>query len=156
MSAEPSAANDFLAAHARLLCNSYRHWTGRDLIDPGLDDVAAARALFEAPFAVVSHGAEDDPIFNYGNRKALELFGMAWRDFTRLPSRKSAEPIEREERERLLQRVTEHGFIDNYSGVRIAASGQRFMIRNATVWNLIDDAGHPCGQAAMFAEWQNL
>lgn len=153
---EPSAANDFLAAHARLLCDSCRHWTGRSLVDPALDDVTAARTLFEAPFAVVSHGTESDPIFNYGNRKALELFGMTWRDFTRLPSRKSAEPVEREERERLLQRVTGHGFIDDYSGMRIAASGQRFTIQNATVWNLIDDVGHPCGQAAMFAEWQNL
>lgn len=156
MSAEPCAANAFLAAHARLLCSSYRHWTGRDLIDPALDEEAAARALFEAPFAVVSHGTESDPIFNYGNRKALELFGMSWADFTRLPSRLSAEPVARSEREHLLQRVAEHGFIDDYAGVRISASGQRFTIRNATVWNLIDHTGNPCGQAAMFGEWQNL
>jgi hypothetical protein len=156
MSAEPSVANDFLAEHARLLCDSYRRRSGRDLIDPALDEAAAARALFEADFAVVSHGTESDPIFNYGNRKALELFGMAWRDFIRLPSRLSAEPVNREERERLLRRVTTHGFIDDYSGVRIAANGQRFMIENATVWNVDDDTGAYRGQAAMFAEWQNL
>lgn len=152
MSGSPSASNDFLAVHVRLLRESYHRRTGHDLIDPGLDDISAARALFEAPFAVVSHGTEADPIFNYGNRKALELFEMNWVAFTHLPSRLSAEPLNREERERLLRRVTEHGFIDDYAGVRISANGQRFMIENATVWNLDDDGGYR-GQAAMFRDW---
>lgn len=156
MSGKPSAENDFLATHTRLLRESFRRRTGRDLIDPALDDVAAARALFEAPFAAVSHGIEADPIFNYGNEKALELFEMTWTEFTHLPSRLSAEPLNREERQHLLQRVTEQGFIDDYAGIRISANGRRFVIRNATVWNLDDENGSYLGQAAMFSEWQNL
>jgi len=84
---------------------------------------------------------------------ALELFGMDFAAFTRLPSRFSAEPLLREERALLLERVARDGFIDDYSGIRIAASGRRFRIERATVWNLVDAAGMRHGQAAMFAHW---
>ena len=57
----------------------------------------------------------------------------------------------------LLQEVTTHGFISEYSGIRIAADGRRFRIRGALVWNVYDDRGDAAGQAAMFAvpdvEW---
>jgi len=32
--------------------------------------------MFEAPFVLISHGTEDDPILNYGNRVALWLWQM--------------------------------------------------------------------------------
>jgi MEKHLA domain len=63
------------------------------------------------------------------------------------------EAPERQERERLLARVTAHGIIDDYSGIRIAKSGRRFRILRATVWNLSDAAGRPLGQAAAFSDW---
>jgi hypothetical protein len=153
---EPSESNAFLAAHVRLLRESLRRLTGLELCDPSLDDGGAARAVWFAPFVVVSHGTADDPIFNYGNRAALGLFEMGWDAFTSLPSRRSAEAPNRAERARLLAEVTRSGFIRNYSGVRIAKSGRRFRIENATVWNLADDGGTPRGQAAMFAEWSAL
>jgi hypothetical protein len=112
--------------------------------------------LWNAPRAIVAHGTEADPIFFYGNRLALELFEMSFEDFTRLPSRYSAEPLERDARARLLERVARQGYVDDYSGVRIAASGKRFMIEAATVWNLIDEAGNHCGQAAAFSNWRML
>jgi hypothetical protein len=52
--------------------------------------------------------------------------------------------------------VASQGFIDNYQGVRISNSGQRFMIDQAIVWNLTDPAGNYCGQAATFDQWQYL
>jgi hypothetical protein len=73
-----------------------------------------------------------------------------------MSSRKTAEAPERAEREELLRRVAENGFIDDYSGVRIAADGRRFMIRNAIVWNVCDTQGDRIGQAATFSEWQPL
>ena len=36
-----------------------------------------AEALMDAPFVVLSHGTEDDPIFNYGNLAAQKLF-LEW------------------------------------------------------------------------------
>jgi len=87
---------------------------------------------------------------------ALEVFAMDFAGFTRLPSRYSAEPLERDERARLLERVGRDGFIDDYAGVRISASGQRFRIKQAVVWNLIDEQGICHGQAASFDHWQMI
>ena len=51
-------------------------------------------------------------------REALRL---GWDDFTSMPSRLSAEPLAQEERDRLLARVGSHGYIDDYSGIRISS-----------------------------------
>lgn len=152
----PDPSNDFLCDHARLLRTSCRHLAGRDLIESGLDDREAARLLFEAPFALLSHNADPDPILTYGNRRVLDLFELDWEQLTRMPSRLTAEAPDREERARLLAQVTAHGFIDHYSGVRVSSSGRRFRIESAVVWNLIDEEGRSLGQAATFAHWQPL
>ncbi len=153
---EPGQKNDYLAEHAELLISSYHRLTGKDLVKKGLPDTEKYRALYDAPYAVVSHGTEDDPVFNYGNRTALSLFQMQWQEFTTLPSRKSAELQNRAERERLLTRVTQDGFIDDYRGIRISSTGKRFWIEDATVWNLINENGVYCGQAAVFQNWKAL
>ena len=148
----PAPATD--PSRLRLIAESYRRLTGRALPRAPAHDLATA--LWQAPAAIVAHGTEPDPVFFYGNRLALELFGMDFAAFTRLPSRFSAEPLLREERALLLERVARDGFIDDYSGIRIAASGRRFRIERATVWNLVDVAGMRHGQAAVFAQWTPL
>ncbi|MDG4594310.1 MAG: MEKHLA domain-containing protein [Candidatus Contendobacter sp.] len=152
----PCPANRYWVEHAELLRRAFHALTGRDLIDAALSPEAAAEALFHAPFVVLSHDAAPDPILTYGNAKALELFELTWEELTRMPSRYTAEAPDRAERERLLARVAAQGFIDDYSGVRISRTGQRFLIEQATVWNLTDDAGQRCGQAATFREWRHL
>lgn len=135
---------------------SYQLLIGEHLVPQHADLKLAARALFEAPFVVVAHGIEADPVLNYGNAAALRLWEMDWGVFTQTPSRFTAEAPNREERARLLAEVTAHGFIRNYSGVRISKTGIRFRIERATVWNVFDDTGERCGQAATFAEWTVL
>lgn len=145
-----------LLSHSECLIRSLAHWTGRDLT-PGVSNPRErARLLFDAPFVLVSHGTEADPILNYGNRSALTLWDTTWDELTRMPSRLTAEAPNREERARLLERVTRDGFIADYSGVRISKTGRRFRIAEATVWNLLTPEGHPCGQAAMFTTWTFL
>ncbi len=146
----------WLARHVRLLRASYHPWSGRHLLAPELGDAEAVEALWAAGFAVLSHGTGPDPLFNYGNALALQLFEMDWGVFTALPSRLSAEPMQRDERARLLTHVAEHGSFDDYSGVRISASGRRFRIEQATVWNLLDEHGAPHGQAARIPRWRYL
>jgi len=153
---EPSPANAYQREYAHLLISSYRHWTGDELVAIGSDCGERAQALFRAKFAVVAHGVDVDPVFVYGNCTALELFELGWREFVELPSRRSAEPINRSERERLLAAVTAKGFIDNYRGVRISATGKKFSIERATVWNLVDECGVYRGQAARFDTWVML
>ena len=153
---EPSRMNSYYIDHIKLVADSLHHWTGRSLVRGGIIDAEMAREIFEAPFALVSHGVESDPIFNYGNQTALELFELVWSEFIKLPSRYSAEPVEREARKQLMERVSTHGYVDDYSGVRVAGTGRRFYIRRATVWNLVDGNGVYRGQAALFDAWEHL
>lgn len=144
-----------LQTHAVRLLRSHLRLTGREWI-PGLDlsdSAAVARQVFESACVVVSHGTEPDPVLNYGNATALQLWEMTWEEFTRTPSRLTAEPPNREERARLLAEVTARGFIDNYSGIRISKTGRRFRIERATVWNVLDETGVRIGQAATFDRW---
>ena len=73
-----------------------------------------------------------------------------------MPSRLSAEPVHQSARERLLATVAQQGYMDDYSGIRIAKSGRRFAIEQATVWNLLDNDGAYYGQAATFSRWTFL
>jgi hypothetical protein len=137
----------------RLIVASYQRVTGKALIANAQTDITALRqAVWNAQRAIVAHGTEDDPIFFYGNRLALQLFEMSFDEFACLPSRLSAEPMAQEARAKLLEIVTRQGYVDNYSGMRVASSGRRFMIVDGTVWNLIDELGIHQGQAAVFAE----
>ena len=152
----PTEENNFLVEHVVDIRNSYRQLLLKELIPNIQSDEQLARQLFYAPFAVVSHDTATDPVFNYANLKALALFELSWEDFTYLPSRLSAEPVVQAERDRLLAEVMEKGYIDNYEGVRISSTGKKFQIRNAVVWNLMDNNHHYKGQAAWFDQWAFL
>ena len=143
-----------VVVQAEIIARSLKHWTGRKLLPGSFPPADLSEKLFHAPFVVVSHGTEADPVLNYGNASALALWEMSWEELTHTPSRLTAEAPNRGERARLLEAVTARGFIDDYSGVRISKSGRRFRIRLATVWNLLTEKGEPCGQAAMFDRWE--
>ena len=142
------------AIHLSLrLLHSFQHWTGYALIDTKDSSIKVAQRLFEAAFVLVAHGTESDPIFNYGNRKALELWQLDWEAFTSQPSRYSAEPVEQKERERMLAQAKNQGFISKYRGIRITSTGERFFIEDGIIWNVLDEEQRPCGQAATFNRW---
>jgi hypothetical protein len=143
-------------AHSAMLLDSFRARTGQELAQRGGGAAAEAERLLEAPFVVVSHGLGDDPILNYGNRVALALWEMDVERFLATPSRLTAEPIAREARKGLLERTARDGFVSGYEGVRISATGRRFRISNVTIWNVVDEAGQPAGQAATFSRWTFL
>lgn len=136
-----------------LIAQSFARVTGQGLLDEG---PPSPQALWQAPRVILAHGTEDDPIFFYGNRMALDLFEMPAADFLRLPSRLSAEAPIRAERARLFERVARDGFIADYAGVRISATGRRFRIEQATVWTLLNAEGRNHGQAATFDQWTRL
>ena len=134
-----------------LIAESHQRLTGRRLVDVA-DDVVAA--LWHAPPVIVAHDTAPDPVFFFGNARALELFEMSFADFTRLPSRHSAEPMLQADRAKLLETVNRVGFIEDYAGVRISSTGKRFRISKAIVWNLIAEDGSKHGQAAAFSDWE--
>lgn len=150
--ADRVAMRDSAGARLALIAASFARLAGRPLVDAG----DLEQALWHAPHAIVAHGTEPEPLFFYGNRVALALFAMPAADFIGLPSRRSAEPADRADRERMFARLETGDMIDDYSAVRVSADGRRFAIEHAYVWNLVDERGTRHGQAASFAEWRFL
>ena len=143
-------------AHTQIMLDSFRHYVGRELIARTGRPDEDARSVFEAPFVVVSHGTQDDPILNYGNQTALTLWEMDIPTLTSMRSRLTAEPMHRDERAQLMTRAARDGFVDDYRGIRVTSSGKRFLIEQAIIWNLIDVNGQRVGQAATFSDWKWL
>jgi MEKHLA domain len=143
-------------AFYELLTGSYERLVGRPLIPPEEAKQNPARWLYEAaPFCILAHDTARDPIFIYGNKMAQACFEYSWEELTSLRSSLSAEEVNREERQRLLDLVKRNGFATGYRGLRIAKSGRRFWIEDVTVWQLIDPQGILHGQAAIYRHWRD-
>lgn len=140
----------------RWLLDSYAFWLKRELIDRTGTLAEQSERLYVSPFVVASHTKAEDPILNFGNRQALALWEGTWEDFTGIASRLTAEPVNQAERARMLDRVAAQGFITDYQGIRISRTGRRFLVQQATVWNILDDHGTVQGQAATFSQWHPL
>lgn len=139
------------------LAAGFRRWTGRKILsDLAHQPIDLARSLYDAPQVIVAHGTQTDPIFWFANRTAQRLWEVDWPMFIRMPSRQSVEAGEHDDRERLLARAQADGYVDDYQGVRISASGRRFRIQNVVLWNLRNEQDQPAGQAATFADWTFL
>ncbi|MCZ4282784.1 MEKHLA domain-containing protein [Kiloniella laminariae] len=149
----------FLEEHALRLTQSFKLATGRDLLAQQQEQLemieghTLGQCLFSAPQIIVSHDGCEDPLLNYGNRAALELWDMTWDEFVGTPSRYTAEPHERGDRSSMLEQARAKGYIDNYQGIRISSTGRRFMIRNAIIWAVPGFNNSKSGQAATFNEW---
>jgi len=145
-----------IISHSKLLYDSFASVTGRSLLEGQFTPEEIARQLYEAPFVLLSHGIQPEPIFNYANKTAQRLWEMDWQQFTQLPSRLSAEPVAVAERQAMLEEAKRKGYISDYNGVRISSTGRRFIIKDAILWNIYDSAATYQGQAATFKEWEFL
>ncbi len=144
-------------AFYQLLTRSYARLLGKPLVPESMPEAEAIAWLYEqAPFAILAHNVAQDPVFIYGNKAAQRRFEYDWDEITRLPSRLSAEAPNREERQQFLERVQRLGYEAGYKGVRITKSGRRFMIEEATLWQLIDDDGKLHGQAVIIPRTRDL
>ena len=135
------------------LLDSYARLINQELITREGTTQEQAERLYTSSFVVASHGLQDDPILNYGNQAALDLWEMDWDQFTQTPSRLTAEPVNHDERASMLEQAKTYGYISDYRGIRISSSGKRFLVEKATVWNIQKPDGTPLGQAAMFSDW---
>ena len=132
-----------LVQHSQHLLNSFKALTHQNLIDRTPSPEVQAQNLFKAKFVIVSHNTDQDPLFNYGNQAALDLWEFDWTQFIKLPSRRSAEPLAQIHRDRLLQAVKAEGYITNYRSIRISRTGKRFWVENATIWTVTDPTCWP-------------
>jgi PAS domain-containing protein len=144
-------------AFYQLLSDSYTRLLGVPLVPQPMSAADAAEWLYEhAPFAVLAHNTDPDPVFIYGNKAAQRRFEYSWDEITRLPSRLSAEAPNREERQQFLARVERLGYEAGYKGVRVTQSGRRFMIEEATLWQLFDEQGKLHGQAVVIPRTRDI
>lgn len=143
-----------IISHSRLLADSYQFWTGQELFPEISNDLELSHAMYFAPFVVVSHGLEKDPIFNYGNLQAQQLWQLSWAEFTSMPSRLSAEPIEVVKRNKLLAEGRKRGITYIDQAIRINKEGKRFYIKDVVLFNLQDDNNKYQGQGAVYAKWE--
>lgn len=139
--------------HIAILAKCFQAYFAAPLFADSTDETEILANAWQAGFVLLSHGIGDDPIFNFANIAAQQLFEMDYLALTRLPSRKSAGSSTQAERDKLLAEVSSKGCIDDYSGIRVSASGKQFFIERAKVWNLADEDGNYYGQAAMFNSW---
>lgn len=132
----------------RLLDEAYRHWTGQGLPAPeGLGGEQRLTWLHEqAPYSLLAHDGAGDPRFTYVNECALRCFKYPREDFIGMPSRFSASELDRPARQVLMEQVGAKGIAHGYSGWRVDAQNQPFMIHDGVVWNLLGGVG----QAALF------
>ena len=149
-------SNPNIVEWCQYLLNSYVYWTKNELLKRDGTPLTQAERLFDYSQIVVSHGIQIDPVLNFGNRAALRLWEMDWEQFTRTPSRLTAEPMNREERSRMLAQAQNQGYISDYRGIRISSTGKRFLINQAIIWTVQDTNGATVGQAATFSDWQLL
>ncbi len=141
---------------SQILSGNFNQLLDKDLVAPANTPEQLAQTLFNAPFVVVSHGTQADPILNYGNQMALQLWSISWDELVTTPSRLTAEAVNQSVRAQMLEQAAKQGYIDNYQGIRISRTGQRFLIEQAIIWNLTDELGKKCGQAATFSDWKLL
>ncbi len=139
----------------RNLLDSYHHWTGTQLLNRSTPEEDLL-ALWNLAQVVVAHGTQSDPAFVYGNALALELWEMSLDQFLGMPSRLTAEPLHRDERQRLLDATRKQGFVDDYRGIRISRTGKRFRIEKALLWMVLNRDENIIGQAATFYRWTPL
>ncbi|WAT17904.1 MEKHLA domain-containing protein [Aurantiacibacter sp. MUD11] len=147
--ADQKLAIDHAGDRLGAMLASFKRLTGNSLADD-------ANGLWHAPGAIVAHDTSDDPEFFFANACALTLFKMDIEDFLGMPSQKSAEPAEREERAAMLAKLEADDVVEGYCGVRVAADGSRFKIIDAVVWNIRDEDGRLLGQAAWFEDMDFL
>jgi len=152
-SSSPDAANHYCVEHVSILLNNLKRWTGFDLA--GEFTIAKSdlgKGVFEAAFCLLSSDLSPDPVLNYGNQRALDLWEMSWEELTSTRSRDTARADRQSDRDGLMLQVDEKNFITGYSGARVSKTGKEFLIKDVTIWNLFDDDGKPYGRAAWFKD----
>lgn len=152
----PSSKNSYLKDYIYQITTSLKKLANIEIVDASLSLEEQAKQAFNSGYVLLAHNASDDPIFNYANQTALNLFEMSWDEFIDMPSKYSAESDERGKREQFVAEVEAKGYSKDYSGIRISKTGRRFEIKNVILWNVYDSDNKRIGQAALFDEYNYL
>ncbi|VEI19244.1 MEKHLA domain [Serratia plymuthica] len=110
--------------------SAYRHWTGVGL--PGPQATAPDPHFLwlhhQAPYSLLAHEGDVEPVFIYANHCAQQCFGYSFDEFIALPSRLNASPVDRAERQQLLDKTARQGIAQGYRGLQVDEFGNAFSI----------------------------
>jgi len=135
----------------RFSSDSYKKFTGKALLEETVGVDSLADLHVSEHYAVLSHGIQDDPIYNYFNKGALLTFEYPEEEIYKLPSRYSAPDGEiRKDRSGLIRASVEKGFTVYTSAVRRTKTGKLFKINDGRLWNVYNTNGERVGQTAFF------
>ena len=112
--------------------------------------------LFNWTKPVIAHDNQNDPLINYSNYLALQLWSRSWEEMIGLPSKLTAPIQERKNRSSTLRQVMKNNAIKGYEGIRINSKGQIFSIKDVYIWTVWDEESKPFGQAATFYKWEMM
>mmetsp|Transcript_17266 Transcript_17266/g.49473 ORF Transcript_17266/g.49473 Transcript_17266/m.49473 type:complete len:235 (-) Transcript_17266:773-1477(-) len=102
-------------------------------------------------FAVLSHGNQTDPIYNYVNTAGFRVFRWPAEVYYRLPSRKSApEGSARQQRAKVIDDTVAEDITYIEEAVRVRYPNDTVTLRDAILWNVYDDGGYRVGQTVLF------
>ncbi len=74
----PDGFNGYCLKHFSTLLRNLERWTGIDLArEFGIAKSALGKGVFEAEFCLLSSDLSADPVLNYGNQRALDLWEMS-------------------------------------------------------------------------------
>lgn len=124
--------------------------TGKSMYDR-MENIGCASQVHESiRFAVLSHGTQDDPIFCYANKGALQLFQWPESEIYQLPSRYSApEGKLRDDRSNAISTTAQQKFSFITSATRQTKTGNLFEMNDVLLWNVYDNDGVRVGQTAL-------
>ncbi|PZX15858.1 MEKHLA domain-containing protein [Breznakibacter xylanolyticus] len=152
----PCSENSYLKDYIYQITSSLKKLANIEIVDASLSLEEQAKQVFNSGYVLLAHDASNEPVFNYANQSALNLFEMSWEEFINMPSKYSAESDERGSRAKFIAEVEANGYSKDYSGIRISKTGKRFEIKNVILWNVYDSDNKRIGQAALFNEYTYL
>ncbi|CAB9507466.1 MEKHLA domain-containing protein [Seminavis robusta] len=159
-----------IANHIRLLDQSFQQSSGQGIFDrindmlweevastannnnlPAIENITTAEQLDQNKrFGILSHGIQEDPIYNYGNAAALELFDNTIEDLCQTPSRYSTVESLMDDREQLIQSINTFGHGTIRDATRRTTKEKLFVIATIWIWHVFDDNGTRIGLAALY------
>ena len=160
-----------------ITCGSRDMITHVKLLDRSLTKLSAGRGIFERMniprsesitdeeiyqsicrnerYILISHGTEESPIYNFGNKACLNAFARSWENQVSMPSSESVVRRSQDEASRieLMKSVTDYGIFDGkLNGYRVRDDGKFIKLTEGVVWNCYGDDEEETyiGQAAFF------
>ena len=102
-------------------------------------------------FGILSHGTQQDPIYNYGNKASLLLFDETLENLCQTPSRYSTVESLMQDREQLIQQIADVGYGTITNALRTTTRGKLFVMETIWIWHVHHpNNGQRIGLAALY------